>query len=59
MKFYHQDKSKSDLDGILYTSSKDGSPNAVLFYDNENSEKHLKLLEYETILNGEILSPSF
>ena len=59
LKFYHQDKSKSDLDGILYTSSKDGSPNAVLFYDNENSEKHLKLLGYETILNGKILSPSF
>lgn len=59
LKVFNQDKSKSNIDGILYTSSKEGSPNAVLFFDNENSEKHLKLLEYKTILNGKILNPSF
>ncbi len=58
LKYYHRDMSKSDLDGILYSSSKDGTPNAVLFFDNENSEKHLKLLEYETIYKGKVINSS-
>lgn len=52
LKFYHKDESKSDLDGILYRSSKDNSVNAALFYDNESSAKHLRLLEYEVIDEG-------
>jgi hypothetical protein len=49
LKFYHIDGSKSNLDGILYSSSKDHCVNAVLFFDNANSATHLKLLEYEVI----------
>lgn len=52
LKCYNQDKSKSNLDGILYSSSKDKSGNAVLFYDNINSANHLRLLEYELIHDG-------
>lgn len=52
LKFYHQDGSKSDLDGILYSSSKDHSVNAALFYDNTSSAKHLRLLEYEVMHEG-------
>lgn len=52
LKFYHKDGSKSDLDGILYSSSKDYSVNAALFYDNTSSTMHLRLLEYEVMHEG-------
>jgi hypothetical protein len=40
------------LGGILYSSSKDYSVNAALFYDNTSSAKNLRLLEYDVIHNG-------
>lgn len=42
------------IDGILYNSSKDRMMNAVLFYDHENSRKHLKLLNWEVFHNGKV-----
>lgn len=46
LKHYESDGNYYPIDGILYTSSKDGAENAVLFYDNDNSADHLELLEW-------------
>lgn len=40
------------IDGILYSSAKDGSKNAVLFYDAVNCPQHLDLLECQFYQNG-------
>lgn len=49
---FEPDGSCFPIDGILYTSSKDHSTNAVLFYNNDNSQDHLDLLEWECIHQG-------
>lgn len=52
LRHYNRDGSYNPIDGILYTSSKDGNMNAVLFYDNDNSSQHLELLECECMHDG-------
>lgn len=58
LRHYEADGSNYPIDGILYTSSKDHSMNAVLFYDNDNSSDHLELLEWECIHNGSVVEQS-
>ena len=58
LRHYEADGSYYPIDGILYTSSKDHSMNAVLFYDNDNSSDHLELLEWECIHNGSVVEHS-
>ena len=57
----HYDKNGSvyPIDGILYTSSKDGSMNAVLFYDNRASNNHLELLAWQRIHQGEVVKHTY
>ena len=59
LRYYDGDRKKHPIDGILYTSSKDGTMNAVLFYDNSNSRKHLRLLKWQLIHKGKILKHSY
>ena len=54
LRHYDKDRNSYPLDGILYTSSIDGTKNAVLFYDNEGSRKHIELLGWQRIHKGEI-----
>lgn len=53
-KLRHYDKNENNypIDGILFTSSKNGAINVVLFYDNKNSEKHLELIEWDLVFRG-------
>lgn len=59
LKHYYRDGTSSPIDGILYTSSKDGAMNAVLFFDNRNSYDHLKLTEWECIHEGNSIRKRF
>ena len=59
LKHYERDGRKHPIDGILYTSSKDGTMNAVLFYDNESSREHLQLVEWQRIHKGRVLIHSY
>ena len=52
LRHFEEDGSNYPIDGLLYTSSKEGNTNAVLFYDNENSRDHLKLVEWECLHQG-------
>ena len=54
LKHYDQNRNAHPIDGILFTSSKNGATNAVLFYDNKTSSEHLELLEWELMYNGRI-----
>ena len=49
MKRYDGNGNKYGLDGILYSSSKGGCTNAVLFFNHDESSKHLRLLKYSCI----------
>lgn len=55
LRHYKSDGTNYPIDGILYTSSKNGKINAVLFFDNENSAKHLELKCWELIHDGKII----
>ena len=55
LRHYEADGSSYPIDGILYTSCKDGAENAVLFYNNDNSTDHLNLLEWECIHKGAVI----
>ena len=59
LRHYEKDGSSHSLDGILYTSSIDGSMNAVLFYDNEGSRNHVELLEWQRIHQREVVSYTY
>ncbi len=52
LRHYEDADNNYPIDGILYTSSKEGNTNAVLFFDNEKSREHLKLVEWECIHQG-------
>ena len=52
---FEQDGSSFPIDGILYTSSKDQTTNAVLFFNNDNSRGHLDLLEWECLHQGTVI----
>lgn len=52
LKHYLESGEKFPIDGILFSSSKNGSTNAVLFYDNAESRKHLELKECGVYVNG-------
>lgn len=49
LRHYYKDGSNYPIDGILYKSSKDGSTDAVLFYDNASSADHLELKEWDVM----------
>ena len=53
LRHYEADRCNYPIDGIIYTSSKDGAMNAVLFYDNKESRKHLELQEWTCIHEGQ------
>lgn len=55
LRHYEEDGSYFHIDGILYTSSKDRTTNAVLFYNNDNSQDHLDLLEWECLHQGTLI----
>lgn len=55
---YEKDGSCHHIDGILYTSSKNGDKNAILFFDNETSAQHLDLKECELRHQGKTISTS-
>ena len=54
LRHYDKDRNSYPLDGILYTSSIDGTMNAVLFYDNKGSRNHFELLRWQRIHKGQI-----
>ena len=55
LRHYEHDGSSHPIDGIQYTSSKDGSVNTVLFFDNNSSAEHLELLEWECVYQGAVI----
>ena len=52
---YKKDGSFRPIDGILYTSSKNGGTDVVLFFDNESSAQHLELKEWEVQHQGKTM----
>ncbi|MDT3388186.1 MAG: RES family NAD+ phosphorylase [Bacteroidota bacterium] len=52
LRHYEKNNRPYPIDGILYSSSKDHTMNAVLFFDNENSHNHLELECWELIHQG-------